>query len=206
LELKAHHQGWAQQKPIPALQRECGPYGSPAGESIAPAAAVRTLAEGFDSFFLSLSCLPLAAAHPYVGSRQRRAGRKRWTGAHLPPYLWGAVPRIYPLTQQRPIKRLKQAFSQQLRAIQYRSILWKQTMRLRQKCGGALRKYERHLGLSTLQPAGSKRLQRIVKVFLAVRSGYLHPDARFAFGHHWIGKPHHIDTAHKHLLCHVLRC
>ena len=45
-----------------------------------------------------------------LDSRKYRAGRKRWVGAHLSPYLWGAVPRIYLLTQQRPIKSLKQPF------------------------------------------------------------------------------------------------
>ena len=49
------------------------------------------LARGLTAFFLALSCSPLAAAHPYVGSRQRRAGRKRWADVHLPSYLWGGV-------------------------------------------------------------------------------------------------------------------
>jgi len=34
----------------PALQRKCGLYGSPGGESIAPGATAPTLDEGFDSF------------------------------------------------------------------------------------------------------------------------------------------------------------
>jgi len=45
----------------------------------------RTIGEGFDCFVFGLVLLAFGGCSPHVGSRQRRAGQKRWAGDHLPP-------------------------------------------------------------------------------------------------------------------------
>ena len=52
-------------------------FGGPSANAGCAVWHFERLARGFTAFFLASPCSPSAAAHPYVGSRRRRAGQKR---------------------------------------------------------------------------------------------------------------------------------
>jgi len=75
MEIKVHHQGWAQQKPIllcsEGRRRLCS---SVRGKHQLCAPWRERIAWGFTAFFLALSCSPLAAAHPKTWQPPKGAG------------------------------------------------------------------------------------------------------------------------------------
>jgi len=85
-ELLVHHQGWAQQKPIPALHRECGLYSNPSGESIAH---IDREASGWRGVLqLSFWHCPARLWRLLILKLAAAEGEQDgWTIAHLPSYL-----------------------------------------------------------------------------------------------------------------------